>query len=197
MPVIPLWPHQSSHLEPLGCDYAAHGQVANLDGTEVAAALDAGGSAASAVVGWVDGLLTGVNMAMPDTFDISPYPDEPIVQAMVLDQALSHARHSLHAAAFNVVGRLRELRAQSDSPRVTLFAGRNRITIRQQTLKTVQQALIRRGWLRPPRADGVDSLALRAALHRFQVAAGLTPSGLPCPDTVLALLQSEVCSSGV
>lgn len=189
MAVIPIWPHPPRRSEPLGCDYVPHGHAARLDGVEVAAALDAGGAAAAAVIGWVDGLLTGVNMAMPDTFDISPYPDEPFAQVMVLDNATCHVGRPLHAAAFDTVGRLRGLRAQADSPRITFAAGEHRIAIRQETLKVLQQALIRRGWLTPPRVDGCDSPALRDALRRFQASVGLTTSGLPCPDTLLALLQ--------
>lgn len=189
MSVVMIRPPAPRRSATLNLDYALHGRPALFSGGRVRAALSANGADAALVNGWIGGLLTGLNMALPQTYDVSPFPERMFVRDLVLAGSMSDPNQPLHQAAQQVVEALIPARAQSCSETMTLTDGDSQVMIRRDTLKFVQQALIRRGFLTPPRVDGCDSPALRAALRAFQSAVGLTAAGLPDPDTLLVLLR--------
>ncbi|MBI1386675.1 MAG: hypothetical protein GC150_17360 [Rhizobiales bacterium] len=140
-----------------------------------------------AFMAWVDGVLTGVNMSLPNTFDISPYRGASIVQALVVQRCAANPTLFVHQAVLQAVNALGPFRSQSDSPVVAISVNGNNLAIREDTLRQVQQALMTRGFLRAGRPDGRFTVSTRAALKRFQEAQRLPLSELPDPETLQRL----------
>lgn len=189
MAVLPLRSPAMRRVPSIGQHYGLHGRPALFTNAEVTAALVTGGSSAALVNGWFGGLLTGINMALPETFDVAPFLASRFVPDLVLAEGKGDPEQPLHESAAKVIERLLPARARSASEAVTLVEGARRVTLRSDTLRYVQDALIRRGLMVPPRVDGCDSPELRSALRAFQARTGLEVTGLPDPDTLLALLR--------
>jgi hypothetical protein len=169
--------------------YAARGQQAALTCGGLAQITKAGGAPLAATIAWIDGVLTGVNMVLPNTFDISPYRGSPITAAMVIQRCAASPNAPVHVVLFQVINSLAPLRAQADSPVITMSVGQQNLGIRQDTLKLVQQALIQRGFLRTQRIDGLYTERVRAALKEFQKSENLPQTEIADPDTVQRLLR--------
>jgi hypothetical protein len=169
--------------------YAARGAYATQTCEQFQASVQAGGASLTGAVAWIDGVLTGINMAFPATFDISPYRGAAIVPAMVLQQCAATPQVPAHAALFQVISALAPVRAQSDGPVVAMTANGQSLAVREETLKFIQQSLMQRGFLRTQRADGRYTETLRAALKAFQEQERLPVTELPDPETLFRLIR--------
>ncbi len=164
-------------------------QAATPAGGQNAPAPNAAASAAQmgAFLAWVDGVLTGVNMTLPNTFDISPYRGAAIVQAMIVQRCAANPALFVHQAMFQAVNALAPFRSPADGPVVAMSVNGQNLAIREDTLRQVQQALMVRGFLRAGRPDGRFTASTRAALRQFQQAQRLPVTELPDPETLVRL----------
>lgn len=177
--------------------YAARGAVAVMRCADLtrllqpaepgAAPSPAAAAHVGAFIAWVDGVLTGVNMTLPGTFDISPFRGAAVVQAMIIQRCAAAPGHMVHQAMFQAINALAPFRSPSDGPVVAISVNGQNIAIREETLRQVQQALMTRGFLRAGRPDGRFTESTRAALRDFQQAQRLSVTELPDPETLQRL----------
>lgn len=166
--------------------YAVH-EAAGLRSCADALRARLDGAAPAALSAWVQGVLTGINMALPNTFDIAPFRGDPALPDLVMRRCEASPEAPLHAVLFQVVNALVPLRLEQAAPTVAMTVGGRTVLLAEPTVRQVQQALIQRGFLRQQRLDGQYTAAVRAALAAFQEAERLPVTGLPDPETLLRL----------
>jgi hypothetical protein len=148
----------------------------------------AGGDGLVALVAWADGALSTVNRLRGDTFDLLPFVDPPgLIAQLAVNACAQRPEMTFGMALVQVFDALEPIRLATPSEPVTMSTPGAELRLRPETLRRVQERLIALGHLRGT-ADGVYGPATRAALVRFQAAAGLPQSGLPEVETVLRLL---------
>ncbi|MBI1386676.1 MAG: hypothetical protein GC150_17365 [Rhizobiales bacterium] len=187
--VLPLLRHAAHGSPPLGCDYRSYGDIAYLRWPHIRARVEAGGEELQQLFSCVDGALTGLNMALHDTFDISPFLADDTLPVVVLDVSEANPLWPLHAVVLEVARILAPLRARTDGPSVTLVVAGRRLRLRECTLRLIQGALSARGFLAPSLVGCADGARLESALLAFQGAEGLTLSGLPDALTLAHLAR--------
>lgn len=140
----------------------------------------------NAVVDWVNGYITAVNMTQPTTYDIAPWqsdlvmfdlisrictqkPDEPIVNAVV---------QMLQSFAANKLTTVEQpIEAKS---------GGNSVKVYPTALKQAQATLVKLGLLSGA-ADGTYGPKTKTAIEAFQDKYKIKKTGVPDLDTLFAL----------
>ncbi len=187
--VVPLVRNAGHRSPPLGCDYRCYGLPSNLRWEEIRRRLQAGGEELASIMSWINGALTGLNMALHDTFDISPYSAEDILPVLVLEMCESNPDWPLHAAILELAHVFAPFRARTDAQSVVLMIDSQRLRMRQPALRLLQSALAVRGFLPQTAVGGRDGELLRKALLAFQHSEDLPLSGLPDLPTFSRLMQ--------
>lgn len=190
--VLPLLRHAGHPSPPLGCDYRTYGQVASWCWPDVNRCLRAGGANAAFLLAWIDGALSGLNMALHDTFDISPFTSEVAMRALVIEASADNPHMPLHGVVLHVARSLVPFRARRDGPGVTLAAAGQSVRLRAASLRLLQTALASRGFLGRQLIGTDDAALLRAALLAFQHSEDLPLSGLPDPLTLARLTREPL-----
>lgn len=140
----------------------------------------------NAVVDWVNGYITAVNMTQPTTYDIAPWqsdlvmfdlisrictqkPDEPIVNAVV---------QMLQSFAANKL-------ATVEQP-IDAKSGSNSVKVYPTALKQAQTTLVKLGLLSGT-ADGTYGPKTKTAIEAFQDKYKVKKTGVPDMETLFAL----------
>lgn len=138
--------------------------------------------------GWIDGYVTGLNELDRGTYDLNPWGTTEMVAGMVDSHCRNNPDVSFHVAVRRLVQVLYSDRLQKRSQIVQVeHAGRG-IALYEATLRRVQTVLKEKG-LYDGEVDGNFEAGTRAALERFQLAEGITASGLPDQMTLMALFR--------
>ncbi len=154
------------------------------------AAADAQSDEVRLFVRWKEGYLSGLNRLQADTFDASPIVDTAAVANLMLAICRQHPELAFETAVARGLTSLAPMRERAESRADTLTHDGRSVTVRQETMRRVQQALSELGHY----TSGVDGLygpGTRRAILAFQENAELPPTGLPDPDTLLALLLAR------
>jgi hypothetical protein len=145
-------------------------------------------AAGDRMVGFVEGYLTAANRYEPDTFDLTPWHNH-VAFGLILDQ---HCKKSpsdtLVAAAQKMVVAMKPQRLTDFSKLLEIKDGKSRAIIYETVLQRAQAELAKRK-LYSGAADGRFTPELKLALQNFQKSARLSPSGMPDPATLWALLN--------
>jgi hypothetical protein len=140
-----------------------------------------------AYIGYIDGALTTASRLTNGTFDVSPFILPGPFAAIVANICRQAPTQLFELAVRAGIEALVRARVATSSPIVEMTVGENRMSLRAETLAAVQTRL-RALNLSRDNPDGRFGPATENALRRFQTANQLTVTGLPDPDTILALL---------
>lgn len=114
---------------------------------------------------WISGYLTATNRLSADTFDSFPAVYDSPVLALVLGHCSKNPELMFEQALAGLAAALQPMRVVSQSPLAE--AADDRLVLRQETVRKVQQKLIDMGLLEG-KADGVFGKASEQALRAFQ-----------------------------
>jgi len=140
-----------------------------------------------AYIGYIDGALTTASRLTAGTFDVSPFILPGPFAAIVANICRQAPTQLFELAVRAGVEALARARVAASSPIVEMTVGENRMSLRAETLTAVQTRLRALNLIRD-NPDGRFGAATQEGLRRFQTANQLTVTGLPDPDTILALL---------
>jgi len=140
-----------------------------------------------AYIGYIDGALTTASRLTAGTFDVSPFILPGPFAAIVANICRQAPTQLFELAVRAGVEALARARVAASSPIVEMTVGENRMSLRAETVTAVQTRLRALNLIRD-NPDGRFGAATQEGLRRFQTANQLTVTGLPDPDTILALL---------
>lgn len=140
--------------------------------------------------GWIDGYVTGYNVYVDETFDITPFSLRPPSQVLLVlisrhceknpdvrsGVVLKSVLEDLHFTRTSRVSGVIEVRANG-----TVYP------LYEETLIRIQRVLASEGHY-DGEIDGMFGAATQAAISAFQKEEGIPESGAPTPFTVLRLL---------
>ncbi len=135
---------------------------------------------------WVQGHITAANRMREDTYDLFPVLSPTAVGAMLYNVCANHPDSRLEAALVSLGEFMAPGRVRAESDIAQVSTGESTVAIRRATLERVQRALIDAGHYQGEPQALFDE-PMQQALRAFQQARGLTPSGLPDADTIMAL----------
>lgn len=136
---------------------------------------------------WIDGVLTATNRNVAGVFDAVPFSAPGAFGAIVLRNCRSDQQQSLDGAVRASLQQIQSLYVSRNSPMVEMTVASNRVTLRAETLRVVQDRLRQLNLLRAE-PNGIFTPETREALKRFQAMRQLPSTELPDPDTVFALV---------
>jgi hypothetical protein len=140
----------------------------------------------AAIDSWLNGFISGINVSGKDLYDLVFFT--PFSIASVLQVCKQKPDMPVANAVDLLVREIAALSVPVASKPVDFGQGNERFQIYQSTVRAVQQALIKQGFL-AGNADGVYGPGTKAALQKFQETAKLPVTGTPDPDTVVRLLR--------
>ena len=143
-----------------------------------------------AYIGYIDGQLTATSRLTTGVFDVSPFILPGPFAAIVANICRQAPNQLFEVAVRGGVEALVRVRVAAASPIVEMTVGDNRMSLRVETLRAVQTRLRALNLLRDP-VDGRFGASTQDALRRYQTANRLTVTGLPDPDTIIALLVRQ------
>jgi hypothetical protein len=143
-----------------------------------------------AYIGYIDGHLTTTSRLTAGVFDVSPFILPGPFAAIVANICRQAPTQLFEVAVRGGVEALVRVRVAAASPVVEMTVGDNRMSLRAETLRAVQ-ARLRTLNLTRDAPDGRFGPGTQEALRRFQTTNRLTVTGLPDPDTILALLVRQ------
>lgn len=151
-------------------------------------ARSAKGADQNRMIGFIEGYLTAANRYEPDTFDLTPWHNHAAF-ALILDQhCRKNPADTLVAATQKMVIAMRPQRLSDFSKLLEIRDGKAHTIIYETILQRAQTELAKQK-LYNGSADGRYTPQLKLALQNFQRSARLTPSGMPDPATLWALLN--------
>ncbi|MEK0082800.1 peptidoglycan-binding domain-containing protein [Benzoatithermus flavus] len=135
---------------------------------------------------WIAGYLTAFNALNKDTFDILPWQPPELVAQGAFNLCKANPDAALVEAVTQVVRVLYPQRVQGASERVKIGDGKDTVYLYKDTIKDVQEQLIKTGHLKG-KADGSYGPGTKAAIEAFQQDKGLPTTGVPDQRTLVAL----------
>ena len=143
-----------------------------------------------AFAGWINGYLTGLQQAEPDTFDLAPWQPTDFLIRYTLGYCAQNPDRPYFAAVATLVRALRAFRLTAPSDLIQLQAEGRQVRFYQETLRQVEARLNDLG-LAEVDADGTFTTETFAALKTFQGQHDLAATGLPDLETLLALFAAD------
>ena len=143
-----------------------------------------------AFAGWINGYLTGLQQAEPDTFDLAPWQPTDFLIRYTLGYCAQNPDRPYFAAVATLVRALRAFRLTAPSDLIQLQAEGRQVRFYQETLRQVEARLNDLG-LADVAADGTFTAETFAALKTFQGQHDLAATGLPDLETLLALFAVD------
>ncbi|MSP67881.1 MAG: peptidoglycan-binding protein [Alphaproteobacteria bacterium] len=137
--------------------------------------------------GWLDGYLTAFSQLTADTYDIAPWQGTDALAAVITVNCERDPTQSLMGVIVAMAGALKGQRLRDRSTEVVAKVGEKSISLYQDTLRRMQEALAAAGHYKGT-ADGQFGPKTQAAIEAFQMARGIAVTGLPDQPTVWALL---------
>lgn len=136
---------------------------------------------------WLLGYISAVNRERSDTYDATVVQVPDALVNMVAGVCRTNSSARVESVTYSLLQAFNEAKLSAESPEMQLGVDGHRTVLREETLRSVQHALIAQSVLKG-RADGVFDARTQAALHAFQQAQHLPDTGLPDPATIVRLL---------
>lgn len=140
--------------------------------------------------GWLDGFMTGLNQAIPATYDVNPWAATEMLAAMLDSFCLKHPDQGFHIAARRLTQALAKHRLVERSNVVAVGGGEQATLVYLETIKRAQRALTAAGHYQG-KADGAYGEDTRAAMVKFQHSEGIAETGLPDQMTLFHLFRPK------
>lgn len=138
-------------------------------------------------INWTAGYLSYVNRSSQGVFDASPIIESRDLLQVILNQCGQNLDALFENVAFDVLSVLSKGAVIKASPLVSVNLENQSRQYREETIISVQNALIEKELLEGP-PDGVVGPATQAAIARFQKDQGLTATGFLDFATVIRAL---------
>lgn len=140
---------------------------------------------------WIAAYTTTANMTQDGVFDIFPSQNNAQIAGLVALICRSKPETSV-AEIIGALGRLfAPLAVNGESPFVEVKSGEASVTVREETVTDVQNALVTRGLLTQDDVDGAFGPTTSSALKAFQKKRGIRETGVPDILTMYWLVSSE------
>lgn len=139
-----------------------------------------------AYINWLEGYLTGLNDALPQTYDTAPWQSPVILFELSARFCDRNPDERLIAAAKAVEQVIRPFRLAQRSPLVEIKVGDRSMRHYKDTLRRAQELLIEAGLL-SGKADGAWGPKTQQAFEAYQERSGLKKTGLPDQETLFKL----------
>jgi hypothetical protein len=139
-----------------------------------------------AYINWLEGFLTGLNDATPQTYDTAPWQSPVILFELTARYCDQNKEARLIQAAKAVEQVLRPFRLAQRSPVVEIKVGDRTMRHYQDTIRRAQELLIKAGLL-TGKADGAWGPKTQQAFEAYQERSGLKKTGLPDQETLFKL----------
>ncbi len=139
-----------------------------------------------AYINWLEGFLTGLNDATPQTYDTAPWHSPVILFELTARYCDQNREARLIQAAKAVEEVLRPFRLTQRSPVVEIKVGERTMRHYQDTIRRAQELLIKAGVL-TGKADGAWGPKTQQAFEAYQERSGLKKTGLPDQETLFKL----------
>ena len=170
-------------------NYAVVGAGAQSCASFKQAAAD-GGPQLINYISWLQGYISHLNRSTPETYDVIPVSEPVAFANLVLRVCAQDDKQSFELAALKTVNVFAPLRVQTESPLVQITWNEKQLSVRQETIKTVQAKLKERG-LYDSAVDGTFGPKTAESIIAFQKSKGLPETGLPDGITLANLLIQE------
>ncbi len=139
--------------------------------------------------GWMEGLLSGLNVYQTDTFDMVPWQSTDLLALATAEACKRDPKASFHTAVLSVSRSLYNGRLRERSDRVVVGKAPQQTALYTAVLAQAQARLVALKFLKE-KPTGKMSPATTAALKAFQKSRKLPESGLPDQITLYRLLVS-------
>ncbi len=139
-----------------------------------------------AYINWLEGFLTGLNDATPQTYDTAPWQSPVILFELTARYCDQNKEARLIQAAKAVEQVIRPFRLAQRSPVVEIKVGDRTMRHYQDTIRRAQEILIKAGLL-TGKADGSWGPKTQQAFEAYQERSGLKKTGLPDQETLFKL----------
>ncbi|MCS6879053.1 MAG: peptidoglycan-binding protein [Geminicoccaceae bacterium] len=137
-------------------------------------------------INWLEGYLTGLNDATPQTYDIASWQSPVVLFELTARYCSQNESHRLIQAAKAIEDLIRPFKLAQRSPVVEIKVGDRTLKHYQETIRRAQELLIKQGFLQG-KADGSWGPKTQAAFEAYQERSGLRKTGLPDQETLFKL----------
>ena len=166
--------------------YSVRG-IGTMSCAEVVAKANANAPELVALVAWSDGMVSAANRYEAETFDGVPFTEPPGVFAnLVVNFCAKNPQLVYDTAVRQVLNILKPVRIRHSGERQVAKAGAASVSIHPETLKLVEDKLVKLRLLASSGGGYTD--AVRDGLLKFQKANKLPETGVPDAQTVFPLL---------
>lgn len=138
--------------------------------------------------GWLDGYLSAINQAAPQTYDVAPWQVTDLLAALIADHCKEHPKQRFFAVVNAMAGRLMDDRLQTHSDPIEAKAGDKTVKVYKEVMRRAQEALQTKGFYSST-LDGLFGPNTQKAFEAYQRKEGLEVTGLPDQLTLLRLLE--------
>ena len=137
--------------------------------------------------GWMEGMLSGINVYQADTFDMVPWQSTDLLALAAAAACTRDPKASFHTAVLSVSRSLYNGRLRERSDRVVLGKAPQQVALYAAVIAQAQARLVALKLLKE-KPTGKMSSATTAALKAFQKSKKLPETGLPDQITLYRLL---------
>lgn len=137
--------------------------------------------------GWMEGMLTGINVYQTDTFDMVPWQSTDLLALAAAEACKRDPKASFHTAVVSVSRSLYNGRLRGRSDRIVLGKPPQQVALYAAVIAQAQTRLVALKLLKE-KPTGKMSAATATALKAFQKANKLPETGLPDQITLYRLL---------
>jgi hypothetical protein len=141
-------------------------------------------------IGWIDGYLSGINQASPQTFDIAPWQNSDALLGVLKHNCEQNREQRFFTVVVYMVNFLKDSRIKEAGKRIVVGEGEQKLAIYESVMKEVQQKLVAKKLL-DGTPDGQYGPKTKAALEQFQKSQSLEANGLPDQQTLWRLLAPQ------
>lgn len=170
-------------------NYAVVGAGAQSCASFKQAAAD-GGPQLINYISWLQGYVSHMNRSTAETYDVVPVSEPVAFANLVLRVCSQDDKQSFELAVLKTINVFAPLRVTTESPLVQISWNGKQLSVRQETIKTVQAKLLERG-LYDSAVDGTFGPKTAEAIIAFQKSKNLPETGLPDGVTLANLLIQE------
>jgi len=137
---------------------------------------------------WANGYITAYSQFGAQTYDAAADMEVDAVSALIANYCNTNKKSNFASAAYAVTRELHKYRIETQSPVVTIAAGKGEILVFEETIRRVQRTLKQQGIYKGA-VDGKFGKSTSAAIGAYQKKKKLTETGLPDRRTLLAIYR--------
>ncbi|WP_227815161.1 peptidoglycan-binding domain-containing protein [Nitrogeniibacter aestuarii] len=142
------------------------------------------------VASWVDGYVSGINQATPDTYDILSFETTELILEIVDRHCREHPTDRVFSVVHKLFEQLKADRIKARADKILIEQDGRDAQHYTELIQRVQRKLKAAG-LYQGKADGQYSPALSSGIAKYQTSIGFEPTGFPDQATLWRLLRSK------